>query len=363
MSRLPLLLSLLSCLLMSACLGVVSQAAEPKSSEKLKKAIEAAHILKDTNISISLTGTEAMVSAYANDDSADIYKINAVLIAKEVLKEDPDLAKVRVRFFSLDRKNFKAITVTAGDIAAFSSAQLDRERLLASLDLIPGTIDSAQTTTKATAKNLQTGNVKVSRRTAAKKSEPEAAATSEVNAGDFVFIRKTNYSLVSVAGVAFYCPVDWSIGRAHEDEVLALSCSTRAKKATVSLEVYEGKGTPESHLDAHLTRTKERFAQHHIPNRIYQPQPIGIGYGGKIRALSEVIDYIERQGYHHWGYENQQASANSTQGERYIDCNRRYVFFGQPGRTLRFKLSAEKESFMAANRDFNYMLGTLCYKQ
>jgi len=89
----------------------------------------------------------AVVTTFAKPEAQEKdFKIDAVLIAKEVMALDKDaFAKVRVLFYNKnDLKRYSQVTVRAGDIAAFASGSLKNEMLLDSLDVEKSDTVSAQ---------------------------------------------------------------------------------------------------------------------------------------------------------------------------------------------------------------------------
>lgn len=73
----------------------------------------------------------------ANDDDS---KIEAVLIAKTVIDSAPEVTRVMVYFYNrTDHSRYKQVVVTAGDVKAFASGQLDQKALLSSIAIGEGT--------------------------------------------------------------------------------------------------------------------------------------------------------------------------------------------------------------------------------
>lgn len=110
------------------------------SAEVLVKTIEKSAIFPaDQKVQARVNGVEALISTYkdkASKDSANDCKISSVLVARELINKFPDLVRVKVKFFDpLKLGASDTVSVTVGDVTAFSSGQTSTDKLLASLEL------------------------------------------------------------------------------------------------------------------------------------------------------------------------------------------------------------------------------------
>lgn len=168
---------------LSLLLTTVIPAMAAVTAKVLETKIAAAKILPaNEKIQVSSQGDEALVSKFKIERSKNPdrdSKIEAVLLAKIIMDNDPSIKKVRTGFF--DKKsptNFSSITVRIGDIKSFASGSISQVDLLGSLDLVQGTDASTDM------KSLLPGEIPVT-----KSSEPESGA-QQVEAGPLADERK-----------------------------------------------------------------------------------------------------------------------------------------------------------------------------
>lgn len=122
------------------CTNSALAEAPPPSADALVQVIEKASIFPASQkVQARVNGVVALVSTYKDKSSKDAgndCKINAVLVAREVFNKFPDLARVKVKFYDpLKLTSSDTVSVTVGDVTAFSSGQTSTAKLLASLEL------------------------------------------------------------------------------------------------------------------------------------------------------------------------------------------------------------------------------------
>jgi hypothetical protein len=128
--------------LMAICLFAAAAApAHAVTADELTKAINDAKLLgPDYKVSVAIQEPMAIVSTYLNRSSQDQdtdCKIDAVFIGKKVFETDNSLARVKVLFYDQLRGTCREVTVTVGDVEAFGSGKLTKDKLLASLEIRP----------------------------------------------------------------------------------------------------------------------------------------------------------------------------------------------------------------------------------
>ncbi len=129
----------------------------------VKKAIRNEKILNagnQFNIVLYPQTHEAIVTAYADSASKDLQKdckIDAVLLARQVIQTDPQIVRVKARFYHPNRMWYREVAITKADIVAFSKGSVNKEELLDSLEVkkydasIPGTTKEVSSYSAATA--------------------------------------------------------------------------------------------------------------------------------------------------------------------------------------------------------------------
>lgn len=138
-----------------ACLLGCASALAAVTADDLVAVVEKAKILStDYQIRAALRAGEAEISTYrdprANEKDC---KIDAVLVAKEVMAVDPKgITRVRVRFYDTTNPNrYREVSVREGDVKAFAVHQLSPEQLLSSIEITAGDLSRERTYSRGTA--------------------------------------------------------------------------------------------------------------------------------------------------------------------------------------------------------------------
>ncbi|MEZ4534544.1 MAG: hypothetical protein R3D26_05965 [Cyanobacteriota/Melainabacteria group bacterium] len=133
---------------MALVVGIIGGAAPgwcDVSSSQVVDALEGGSVFAPgTRVTARLKDAEVVVSTYrnskANDDDC---KIEAVLAAKAIFDLDPEkISRVTVYFFEPTLTTFKQTSVSLGDVKAFASGELTKEKLIASIPLKTGEMDN-----------------------------------------------------------------------------------------------------------------------------------------------------------------------------------------------------------------------------
>ncbi|MBS1953331.1 MAG: hypothetical protein JST89_04040 [Cyanobacteria bacterium SZAS-4] len=124
--------------LAAAALLICHLPAQALTSREVADAIAKAQILT-TPISVQIEGNSVTVSTYLNKQATNKdFKVDAALIAKAVVDLAPtDVSRVTVYYYNTTITKCDAVTVTAGDVKAFSSGAMSKEQLLSTLVLAP----------------------------------------------------------------------------------------------------------------------------------------------------------------------------------------------------------------------------------
>jgi hypothetical protein len=113
--------------------SVSVNAAVPTSASVINDIRSAKILSKDLSdsLTVRITGSEITVSAYRSPKSSDQdCKIDAVLIAKELVSKYRSITVVRAVFFDMSAPtNYRTCVVRAGDIDLFGSGALSKENL------------------------------------------------------------------------------------------------------------------------------------------------------------------------------------------------------------------------------------------
>lgn len=114
------------------------------SSQEATQAINQARILAPgTQLKINVAKGLATISTFRNEQANEKdTKIEALLMSKTLFDlGKSDIANVSIYFYEArDPKQFKSITITKGDVAAFGAGQISQDELLKSLILKQGAI-------------------------------------------------------------------------------------------------------------------------------------------------------------------------------------------------------------------------------
>ncbi len=114
------------------------------TSQEATQAINTARILAPgTQMKINVAKGLATISTFRNDQANEKdTKIEALLMSKTLFDlGKSDIANVSIYFYEArDPKQFKSITITKGDVAAFGAGQISQDELLKSLMLKQGAI-------------------------------------------------------------------------------------------------------------------------------------------------------------------------------------------------------------------------------
>lgn len=133
--------------------ALFSPAIAAVTADDLVKVVEKAKILSpEYQVRASVGAGEAQISTYRNPKAGDKdCKIDAVLIAKEVMQADPSgITRVIVRFYDTTNvSRFREVSVRQGDVKAFGSRQMSPDELLSSIDIRIGDVNAGRTPAKA----------------------------------------------------------------------------------------------------------------------------------------------------------------------------------------------------------------------
>jgi hypothetical protein len=118
------------------------------TAEEVVKVVEKAKILtSEYKVTASVGGGEARINTYRNPKASDKdCKIDAVLIAKEVMQADPSaITRVSVRFYDTTNiSRYREVVVRQGDVKAFGSRQMSPDALLSSIEITVGDMNAGR---------------------------------------------------------------------------------------------------------------------------------------------------------------------------------------------------------------------------
>lgn len=105
---------------------------------EIQAAVDKSAILPPgTSMNVRVAGGQAVIATYQNAKANDKdCKIDAVMIAKTAMDLDSQIGRVTVYFYNrADMTRYKEVTLSAGDIKAFGSGQMDKDAFLNSVAL------------------------------------------------------------------------------------------------------------------------------------------------------------------------------------------------------------------------------------
>lgn len=328
------------------------------TADDLKNAITQASILgPDCRINVVTESNQAIVTTFldrASKREDDDCKINAVLIAKNIMQMDSDVVKVKVLFYDVDAVKYRQVVVKAGDVLALGGGQIDNQKLLSSLEITSGSRSEESTpspspVTSGPAVSVPTSTTAT---TPSKDLPPNTAvATSTATATTPKTSSGTNASAsttppaktsspspptFSAAGITFTYPRDWIPKRGANASVLAhFFSSTMADTNYIDVDFFNE------------NRSVEGLADEKYKDWLYQPNyqvvysgAIKLGAKGTIAGVSRLITY-QIENYPEYRY------------------YQRHVFFGKPGRIYCLRYHAQYKDMQKVNAAFEHMLVTL----
>jgi hypothetical protein len=124
----------------SLCVGLVLPAIAVTSEEVIKLVEKAKIISPELKLQAAINGPEVDLSTYRNPKATDRdCKIDAVLMAKEIMTAYPAIVRVKVLFYDATNPNkYREVMIRQGDVKAFAGRQLTPDQLMASIEIISG---------------------------------------------------------------------------------------------------------------------------------------------------------------------------------------------------------------------------------
>lgn len=288
----------------------------PEESTIVKGISDTKLLKSDYRIAVSIVGNEAVVSAYINEASKNLdndLKIEAVLIAKKAMSLISHLTRVKSRFYDLAQTSYREVTITAGDVAAFSSGSLTQDKLLASLDI-----------------NVVSQRPKVSQSPLASPAKPPENQQPPVRPNQF-----------KAGGIAFYYPRTWVVKQVPEEGEQGRLVSTAAR-GDASVAIHFESISPESAA----FRDKQSWAsmnESEMKAQLGWNQSINLGYGRNIKGSDLLVQFNK---------ENQHIL------ERHV-----YFKVAPASTTYHLRLRCDKTEFIPLNKEFGAMLATIVSTQ
>ncbi len=280
--------------------------AEDTSNEALRKALSAAKILgEDNSFTVAINGSEAVISTYETGNARNPdnqCKILALLFGKTAFETNDKLAKIKACFYAKDQQSYRQVIVTAGDVEAFGSGRIDKEKTLNALEL---TVHKPESAT-------------------AQKIEP--AANRPLNAVD-----RANLQTFNKGGIAFYYPKRWSTGEIKGDGTYISQLATNGKHswAVVHVRLQDVDSIQACcHYDVDFWRTHGKEA--------LQPTSMTLGRSHEYPAIACISrDIADRKRFE------------------------KHVYFGSKHRIYSLTLAFDEQDYAELLPDFEKMLSTV----
>jgi hypothetical protein len=288
--------------------SLLPASAQDASAEHLRKALGAAKILGDDNsFTVAINGSEAVISTYESGKSANPdnqCKMLALLFGKTAFETNDKLAKIKACFYAKDQNSYRQVIVTVGDVEAFGSGRVDKDKTLNALELIVHQQGSS----------------------APEKTEGHSASSSIPN--------RANLQTFNKAGIAFYYPKRWSTGEMKGDGYIC-QLTTNGKNGWSVVQIrLQDLDSPEqtARYDISYWRTHGKEA--------LNTKSLAIGRQDSFTALAVVARDV----------------ANKTRFEK-------HVYFGSKHQIYSLTLAFNEKDFNELEPDFETMLATVMYSR
>lgn len=315
--------------------------AKPTEAELLDALMNAKILSGEYRINLVTQESQATLSTFLDKASKtsqadDDCKINAVLMAKKIMDMDSDLVRVKVLFYDVNGQNFRQVVVKAGDVLALGGGQIDKEKLLSSLEVIRGSRSDSHSTPAANSSSSGAPTSGSATPTGSATATGSATPTPTVVKPSAAKPPVTTAQIFNAAGISFSYPKDWIPKRGANASVLAhFFSSTLGEHNYIDVDFFN------------QNRTVEGFADEKYQEWVYQPNyqvvysgPMKLGAKGTIAGISRLVTY-QVENYPEYRY------------------YQRHVFFGQPGRIYCLRYHAQYQDMQKVNAAFEHMLVTL----
>jgi hypothetical protein len=281
--------------------------AQEAPAERLRKALVSAKILDDDNsFTVAINASEAVISTYESGKSANPdnqCKMLALLFGKTAFETNDKLAKIKACFYAKDQNSYRQVVVTVGDVEAFGSGRVDKDKTLNALELIVH----------------QQGA-----KTPAKNEEYKTNAPSAIN--------RANLQTLKRSGIAFYYPMRWSLGEMKGDGYIC-QLSTNGKNGWSIVQMrLQDLDSPEqaARYDVSYWRTHGK--------ETLNSKSLVIGHQNDFTAFSVV-------------------ARDTTNKSRF----EKHVYFGDKHQIYSLTLAFNEKDFNELEPDFETMLATVMY--
>jgi hypothetical protein len=299
-------------------------------TNELIKAIEQAHILESGNqVMATQSGTDLQVRTYLNsrsDDKDRDAKIDAMLIAREVMKMDPSIARVRVCFYERNLSGYMQITVTASDVAAFGSGSISKDKLFATLDVQRGSRDDRNSHPRFTNPmnfhnpGKQPSQAYVNKGDNEKKIQERQRQT----------LQYRNYLK---GDLTFSCPNTWVEKQGGSRNSFAQFISTTAL-GSAQIDFSSANFPTLVKMYEHDQQEWPRYWRYLTG---LQADQIKFGYGSRLAGINAIFETTDGRG----------------------KTVHRVIYFGYPNCVYRIQFDCDKQDYLTLNKDFEHILSSL----
>jgi hypothetical protein len=314
------------------CLSTYASAlAAPTATEIEAVLRESSDIGKDRKFSVSSKESEVQIATYITAGSNDINndcKIETVLIGRTIMAKYPDVSRVVVDFYNAAKpRTFLEIIVTKPEILAFGAGQVNNNELLSALR-IEEKVDPKAAAAE-TQEKIEKGSKKEAHAEASKQLYKQALAKGENPEGKWITYH--------APGIAFDYPGVWAINREldGETQVSFRSTLTTYHTATMGLRLYRSpnKIPVETMARDHAARHM-RYKNFQI---IKKSELVRFGLRNSITGICENF------------------SSTNEDGQKI----ERHIYFGWPGYTYKFYITANRDDYNHINKLFDHLLSTV----
>lgn len=354
MKRLSLFSSVALLLL---CLAANQTSLAQVPDADLEKAMNEAKVLgPNYSVTVKSQGKELDISTYLNSQSKDMEKdckIDAVLLAKKAFDLDKQLVRAKISFYRYDRKSYREVSVTTGDVKAFGTGQTSNQELVDSLIVKESAVisDNGQAANAPEQNKAENAdNKSINNDNGSSKSANEKNADAKHSQGNKPAIASTSgvtrangdTTASTLPGCAageltFYYPKNWALKTnlkqdpGGERKVAQLICTSAKDDAYIMLRTHP-EDTPEQQMNDDV-----RYWMTHRYKTQSPRQVIPFGKGGKYQGYNIVV--------------------YDKEGDR-ITAERHLYFWTPLRKVYSFELNCNRDEFEKLNKDLNVILST-----
>lgn len=282
--------------------------AQAATSSQLSKVIQNARILAPgTQVKVKIAKDKASISTFRNRKANDKdCKIEAVLIGKTIFEQESNqVNSITVYFYnSRNPSQYKSVSVTKGDVAAFGTGQVSKSELLSSIQIKQGGISDPATAienqlmltaaSKRADVQIVMGADEINVTTSIARNAPQRELKYEaLRIAEIAMAKAGDTSAIKRVKVSFFSP-----GRKGKFKQITVFTSQMAKMnerllaALGSMQIVKSTSIASAKdLDAESGPLKEKRAK--LIASIQELEKSGVGVAPFVKAYLAIEDQLE----------------------------------------------------------------------